>query len=366
MSQLRKQSVIGRKTGRRISKSATSTATGGSSRWKGGFKKVSRFFGWLLLPFTISLKRWPRLTLIAGCMLVATVTLGYGTYRSLKKLTQSLPHHIEVSSPRSDLKSRISVIAEETLNTARKEKWSRTALTDKLLSRLSSVEGVDEITVRAGLDKKLRISVAAQAPLLVLQGKDGERILVGSQFKIIARGLGSGEYDHLLQVEAADLNLNIKSSRERKKANTGLFVRPSSSSSINIRWLSQQALRLQNMFLTEKFPVDVQKIVWRTTNGFSAIVKTSPWDQAHSSPAPVMAVPMLQDAKMQAVTEERHKLTIILGEGQFTEKFARLEQILQDLRSKKLHADQIDLAFSDKAVIRMSEQLSENTRGALQ
>jgi hypothetical protein len=61
-----------------------------------------------------------------------------------------------------------------------------------------------------------------------------------------------------------------------------------------------------------------------------------------------------------------HRFTIILGENQFSEKFSRLQQVIQDIRLKKSLVDQIDLAFSDKAIIKMNEQLSDAKRGGLQ
>jgi hypothetical protein len=169
-----------------------------------------------------------------------------------------------------------------------------------------------------------------------------------------------------LQVEAADLNLNVKSSKERRKTNTGLFVRPTSSASVNIRWLSQHALRLQNLLFTEKIPVDLEKVVWKTNTGFSAIVKTQPVSEALPAPDFGGAMPLPHETKPQNLTDSKHRMTIVLGDAPSSEKFSRLGQVLQDLKAKKLVADQIDLAFSDKAIIRMAEQISENRRGAAQ
>ncbi|MEN9529252.1 MAG: hypothetical protein RI932_1125 [Pseudomonadota bacterium] len=367
MSQLKKQEVVGRKPVRRKAVSSSSTAKPkGGSLWIASLRASRTTFHWMSLPFRASLKRWPKATIMVSLCVTATGAVGYGIYRAMDALTSTLPDRLEVNSPRPDLQATISSLASDTLETARREQWSRTALTDKLLSRISMVDGVDEVSVRAGIDRKMRINVVAQAPLLVLEGKGNERILIGSKFKIIARGLGTDDYAQLPQVEAPDLNLNVRASREKKKTQIGLFVKANSFSGANVRWLSQQAIKVRMLFDSEKIPVDVEKIVYRNGTGFSALVRhrEAP-GQLIAEPVPVgnrQAV----DAMNIAVAPAAHKFTIVLGENQFQEKFARLQQVIQDLRLKRSPVDQIDLAFSDKAIIRMSEQFTDAKRGGLQ
>lgn len=367
MSQLKKQLVTGRKVTRRSKAANTSMpSTQSGSTWTSGIRFIKQVAIWTWTPVRVSIKRWPKATLVVALSGTSAALAGYAIFRMMSALTSTLPERLEVISPRADLQSTISSIATDTLQAARREHWSRSALTDKLLSRVSMVDGVDEVTIRSGLDRKLRINVAAQAPLLVLEGKGNERILVGSKFKIIARGLGSNDYGHLPQVEAPDLSLNIRPSRDKKRAQTGLFVRPSSSSSVNIRWLSQQAIKISSLFEIEKIPVDVERIVWRNGTGFSAIVRQRETSAQVVAEAIAPGTRQLPDAAQVQQQIGPHRFTIILGENQFSEKFSRLQQVIQDIRLKKSLVDQIDLAFSDKAIIKMNEQLSDAKRGGLQ
>jgi hypothetical protein len=367
MSQLNKQEVVGRKPVRRKAASSSSTVKPkSSSLWTVGLRTCKTTLNWASMPLRASLKRWPKATLIVSLGMATVGALGYGIIQAMEALTSTLPERLEVNSPRSDLQATISSLASDTLQTARREKWTRTALADKLLSRISSVDGVDEVSVRAGLDRKMRINVIAQAPLLVIEGKGNERILIGSKFKIISRGLSADDYLFLPLVEAPDLSLNVKSSREKKKTQTGFFVRPNSFSSANVRWLGQQSIKIKSLFESEKIPVDVEKIIYRNGTGFSALVRhRETLGQVVAEPVSLSARSGT-DAAIPVTTPTVQKFIIVLGENQFQEKFARLQQIIQDLRLKRSPVDQIDLAFSDKAIIRMSEQFTDVKRGGLQ
>lgn len=368
MSQLRKQSITGRKVTRRNAPTTTSVAT--SSRfklWKGRFRLFGRISGGIFTPFKFVLKRWPRASLILILTASISSALVYGTLRFMKSITSSLPETIQVESPRVELHTSVSSIANDTLNSARKDNWSRTALFDKLLSRISAVDGVDEVSIRSGLDRKVIIKLVAQAPLLVLEGSENERILIGSKFRIIARGLGRNDYNHLPKIEAPDLSLNIRMVRERKKTLSGLFIRPINTSTANIRWLSQETIKILSYFESEKIPVDVLKVIWKNGTGFSAVVrqkdsKNDGFNINATLPIGVHTVEAVSSPQIQA----SHQFTIVLGENQFQAKFLRLHQIIQDLRLKDSLVDHIDLAFSDKAIIKLKDQLSEFKRGGMQ
>lgn len=367
MSQLKKQAIVGRKTTRR-SKPIASPSSGSKSALslRNALQLLGRCGHWMLIPIKTSLKRWPQATLVVALATTTLSAAGYGLYTLMRSLTNTLPERIEVNSPRIELQNTISTLASDTLNVARKENWSRVALTDKLLSRISQVDGVDEVTIRAGLDKKLRINLIAQAPLLVLEGKGSERILIGSKFKIIARGLGPDDYKELPHIDAPDMNLNVKTTRDKRKAHSGFFIRPSASSSVNVRWLSQQTVKIYSLFESEKIPVDVKKVVWKNGVGFSTIV--APRDAKVHATVDGLGLPVRNSAPdaTEQMQPEHSSFTVVLGENQYQEKLERLQQIIQDLRLKNAHVDQIDLAFSDKAIIKMKEQISEVKRGGMQ
>ncbi|NBW81994.1 hypothetical protein EBR21_09595 [bacterium] len=372
MSQLKKQTVAGRKTARRGKQTTSHSQKNSSGIWRRIGRttvQLSKAVFVVVRPGWHAARRWPMAT--AAVVLGGTVVLGagYGISRLSNSLTQTLPTSIEVNSPRPELNDTIIRISTDTLQTARNENWSRNALADKLLSRVSMVDGVDEVSLRTGLDKKLRVDVVAQSPLLVMEAKSGERILVGSKFKIIARGLSANDYANLPLLEAPDLSLNVHAARERKRENNGLFVRPSTISSANIRWLGQQTLKIDSLFTSSKIPAKIDKILWRNGNGFSIVISAnynSSSDRTAANtisvvPAGASAAPLPAD-----MSPSTQRTTVVLGENQFNEKFERLVHIIQDLRQRKVVAEQIDLGFSDKAIIRMPENLSDAKRGGFQ
>lgn len=372
MSQLRKQSVSGRKPTRR-SNTASPSKSGTASTLRiltvGLFRQTIRLGSMIAKPCVSAAKRWPKATAVVAVSGFSFVALGYGVTQVMNSVTQSLPETLEVNTPRPDLYDSIVRIASETLQTARSEKWSRTALTDKLLSRISLVDGVDEVSMRAGLDKKLRINVAAQAPLMIIEGKSSEKILIGNKFKIISRTVNPSDYGNLPVLEASELPLNIYTQKEKRRAQNGLFVRPSTVSSANIRWLSQQTLRINSLFTASKLNYDLEKISWRNGSGFAIVLKNKDEPVTHEkTPGQIVAVPETSNPSItSAVPSTPHRVTtVILGENQLPEKFERLSQVLLDLRLKKTAVEQIDLGFSDKAIIRMSENLSEAKRGGIQ
>ncbi|NBX16020.1 MAG: cell division protein FtsQ [Proteobacteria bacterium] len=374
MSQLKKQSIAGRKNSRRSKHSQTaqkaSRGGGALSVVVSSCRTAARMLGAVGKPCLNAAKKWPRVTIAVSLGCGALLAAGYGINLAMSSITQSLPRSVEINSPRQALHETISRMTNDTLNSARQEEWSRSALTDKLLSRLSLVDGVDEVSIRSGLDKKLIIDVAAQAPVLVVVGKGSERILVGNKFKIIARNLNINEYSNLPLIEAPELNLQTQTPRERRKTHRGLFVKPASTSDSAIRWISQQALKIVSLHKSGKISSDLEKIVWRSSGGFSAVLRhqdDSAGQKTTAQPAAVALPAGSGTNTAETLTAGAPKRTfVILGEGKFEEKFGRLEQVLQDMRLKQKLIEQIDLAFSDKAIIRMSENLSEVKRGGVQ
>jgi hypothetical protein len=373
MSQLKKQTIAARKQARRSS-TTTAKSDGSAVHFRSvvasTWRASARLASLIAKPCLSAAKKWPKFFLVVGLSLLTITAAGYGASRVVGSIRQALPESFEVNTPRADLLESISRISRETIATARNERWNRTTLTDKLLSRISLVDGVDEVSLRAGLDGKLRIEVAAQAPMLIIEGKGSERILVGSKFKIISRSVGTSEYPQLPVLEATDLPLNVNSNREKRRTQTGVFVRPASVSSANIRWLSQQTLRIHGLFASDKLNTELEKINWRAGTGFSVVLKHKDHRpaQVENSSQTAIAVPASAQQSLQMVEAPAAPLltTVILGEGQLNEKYERLVQVMQDLRLKKNAVEQIDLGYADKAIIRMSENLSEAKRGGIQ
>jgi hypothetical protein len=371
MSQLKKQSIAARHSSRRNQQRSTRS---GKNHWSSR-RLVSTTFRWIIRgvkligrPLIVAGQRWPRavVTLTASGLVLAGMT--FGINQAIKSLAYTLPEVVEVNDIRSDLYQTVERIATDTLRTARAERWSRRALADKLLSRISLLDGVDEVSLRTGLDRKLKIHVAAQAPLMVLEGKGGERVLVGSKYDVIVRSLGAHDYSNLPRLDASELPLNLRSPKERKREHDGLFFRPSTATGVNVRWLSQQTIRIHTLIHQGNLPAELDKVSWRDGTGFSVTLKikdASAHEGPSSAPTPALLHPN-ENVATPALPSKNLKTVVIFGDGQFVEKFNRLSQILQDIRLKKSMVEQIDLGFSDKAIIRMSENISDSKRGGAQ
>lgn len=366
MSQLKKQSIVSRKVNRAPAKRKSGRSSSHSFVF---LRVVSRgilnLCSIVFKPMKHLNGRWPIGALVVAGGVAALGLVAYGAATAVRSVTEQVPERLEVRCLRIDLRDKISEISSDTLNEAQKLGWTRTALMNKLLSRISKLDGVDEVRIRAGLDRKVVVDVTAQTPFLVIQGKGSERILIGDQFKIIARSVPGSSYDHLPQLEIPELNLNLSSSRETSEPRSGYFVRPSINAGVNVRWLGQQTINIYSLFESERIPLKVQKVSWKSVSGFNVLVgEHSVHNQKVAANIGLQAIGLNQNPPTTA-SNKPHEYNIVLGEKDFSEKFLRLKQVIDDLRIKKTVVDQIDLGFADKAIIRVNEQLSEAKRGGL-
>lgn len=366
MSQLKKQTIVSRKGARTPQKRK---ASNNSSVRIGLFRMClstsKALFAFLYRPIADTRIRWSTRTVAPALAIVAAGFIAYSTPDLLKNITEQVPERLEVRCLRIDLREKISEIASDTLNQAQKGNWTRTALMDKLMSRISKLDGVDVVRIRAGLDRRVLVDVTAQTPFLVLRGKGSEKVLVGDQFKIIARSLPNSSYDHLPQIEAPELALNLSVGGETSETHPGYFVRPSINAGVNVRWLSQQTINIYSLFESERIPLKVEKVIWKSVSGFNVEVE----EKLNIGASRVPSVNLPGVVSTQPLPSEdsnkSHSFNVVLGESGFKEKFSRLKQVVDDLRSKKTVVDQIDLGYSDKAIIKINEQLSELKRGGL-
>lgn len=365
MSQLKKQTIVSRKGAR--TPQTRKTAKGTS--FQSGVLRLCRsagkaLFSLLYRPFKNARFRWPIAALAVSAALTSGGLIAYSASKLLTGVVEHLPDRLEVRCLRIDLREKIAEIASDTLRQAQKSKSTRTALMDKLMSRISKLDGVDEVRIRAGLDGKVLVDVSAQTPFLVLQGKGSERVLVGNQFKIIARSLPSNSYGHLPHIVTPELSLNLSYSSAKSETYTGYFVRPSINAGVNVRWLSQQTIDIYSLFESMRLPLKVEKVVWKEVSGFNVAVA-----EKVPTPTQIPGVGMSDLASTQedtpATPTSPHRYNVVLGENDFREKFSRLKQVIDDLQLKKTVVDQIDLGYSDKAIIKVNEQLSELKRGGL-
>lgn len=366
MSQLKKQSIVSRKANRAPAKRKPGRTSSHSFVF---LRLISRgaigVSSLVFKPFKNLNGRWPISALIVAGGVTGLGLAAYGTATAVKSITEKVPERLEVRCLRIDLRDKISEISSDTLNEAQNSSWNRTALMNKLLSRISKLDGVDEVRIRAGLDRKVIVDVTAQTPFLVMQGKGSERILIGDQFKIIARGLPKNSYDHLPQLEIPELNLNLTSSRETSETRSGYFVRPSINAGVNVRWLGQQTINIYSLFESQRIPLKVQMVSWKSVSGFNVLVEEhSIHNQKVASNIGLQSIGISQNPSTNTPNTP-HQYNVVLGEKDFSEKFTRLKQVIDDLRTKKTVVDQIDLGFADKAIIRVNEQLSEAKRGGL-
>jgi hypothetical protein len=118
------------------------------------------------------------------------------------------------------------------------------------------------------------------------------------------------------------------------------------------------------MFESERLPLKVEKVFWKAVSGFNVAVEDKVAYQNQLSGVGLSAAVTLQSLPTETQVSH-HRYNIVLGENDFKQKFSRLRQVIDDLKLKKTVVDQIDLGYSDKAIIKINEQLSELKRGGL-
>jgi hypothetical protein len=276
-------------------------------------------------------RRSPRASLIAAATLSAMLLLAWGLQAFHKMESNSLPKSFRIFSSSDALTERINRTAWQTLQEARRLKSTRTEFMQELSRSLTMLEDMDDFEVRTGLDKTLQITAVPQTPAFVVEVEDGTRWAVSQRLSVIGQAPSNFSEANLLLVKFPELKIVQKLDFAKHEKSHRFQL-----AGINMPWVFRQ-VRLfssQNeLFSAHK--MQLESLSWRAATGLSAKFLRKSDTSNPSLPA----------------------LVAVFGDSEINQRLDKLRDLLKDFSSRNLTPEQVDLSFSDRALIRM--RLSE-------
>lgn len=292
--------------------------------------------------FEYCLSRPKIVVYVASPLLLLGLVLGLGSMlRSYHE--QILPTSVDVSVANEKLRSEIKKRALAEIKVAEgRRPISRTSFLLNLSKELENIDAIDEFWIRLGFDKKLQITATQQIPVLMLETGAGDRYLVGHKLRIIDKNPPENAFQKILRVTVPEIRLKNERNVSRTAKNNR-FARNISNSrfvaeNINLPWLFREAQLLQSHLAQTELRYGIEKVVWKSQNGFSLLIK-----------GVETRGPSLQSS------ESSQRIHVTLGEQDLGKKVEKLAEVMLDLRSRKISPESIDLNYADKAIIKMSE-----------
>ena len=265
-----------------------------------------------------TLVRNPKIA--AGLLAIAVATFGIQMAKNwiVTKESGVFPVQTLVIGGTTDIKTKVSTAAASILRKAKKENWTRAKIVKELERELRSNEAVDGASVRLGFDQFLRISIQTQTPAFVLQLGDKSRKLVGHKARIMKSKIQDDEYRNLLILELPETKQGELSA---------------SKNEVNLPWLSKHVWLIKGgtNLLQEKFLLN--KILWTQNTGFAVFLTQ---------------------------TSDNSSVQILLGENELGEKLSRIQSVIAKFDDAENFPLTIDMNYSDKAIIRLSESEIES------
>ena len=282
----------------------------------------------------------PRATL-GVVAAVCVVGLLWSAKQSLVKYAdRKLPHTVVLDVVNTDLRIRVRNLTEKALSDARARNLSRAEFMRKIGSTLEDIDLIDDYWVRSGLDGRVQIRATTQIPILVLEGANNDRYLIGHRLKIMAKNFPDTGYPGVMRISAPELRIQNPSPKQ-SLANKGAHnrvLRGGASATMNFSWLASQGQRIRSAFIERRNGYSLEKMSWRSAQGFALLLKGTETPATEAGTAP-----------------KAQLLNVVLGESDIPKKLEKLSNILEDLSSRQLMPENIDLNFHEKALIKLSE-----------
>lgn len=285
-------------------------------------------------------KKKPHLITTFFLIASATSAASYCKRFLLAYSEKQLPNIINLDVSNSALRVQIRNIAEKELREARNHKLSRSEYMKKTISILDNMDAIDEFWVRSGLDGRIQIRATAQIPILILEVSNNDRYLIGHKHKIMAKNFPDLDYPSVLRITAPEMRLS-NNYLKHSGTNNEMTHRPNRFSAfpkMNYTWLANQGQKIQTAFINRKIGYTIEKIGWKSSLGFSLFLK--PLENSLNSPE--------NQIKLKP-------LNVVMGEQELQKKMEKLSKILDDLSSKQLIPENIDLNFREKALIKFAD-----------
>jgi hypothetical protein len=284
--------------------------------------------------------RFPRFAF--GSMVL--LLLFFGGWWAASRLGETVnglvPRRLSVECPDTALQNRVMRIASITMGETRKNGWNREQMMRRLEERINAIENLDSATLHAGLDGTLQIAAAPQAPRLVLELSEEQKLIIGNRMTVIGKLPSPISVTGLPWIVAPEgkittLATPAGSTATQKK---NLVV------GINLPWLFsavQTILSENRTFSTAGFSVD--RFFWRSTAGISLKISTT------KRPAPAPS----PGATPGAPPEPPTTVTVVLGDADLAARTKKLREMLVDFSARGVVPEFIDLNYPDKAIVRL-------------
>lgn len=288
--------------------------------------------------------RWgqknPRVALATASALVILGLFFYCEQKLVSFSNQRLPDSVALDVVNTDLRLRVRIFTEKALAEAHAKKLSRAEFIKKISSSLEDIDLVDDYWVRSGLDGRFQIRATTQIPILVLEGANNDRYLIGHRLKIMAKNFPETSYPGVLRIFAPELRIQANAPKQSltPKNLHGKMLRNGAAATMNFSWLAGQGQRIRSAFIERRNGYTLEKMSWRFAQGFTLVLKGTETLATEPGVAP-----------------KTQSLTVVLGEIDLPKKLEKLSNILEDLSSRQLMPENIDLNFHEKAIIKLSE-----------
>lgn len=296
-----------------------------------GLKKVFTLISrWCFLFF----KKRPRTSAIFFIALLGTIFIVVGVNKIKTYSEKLLPNSIDIEINNPQVYNRVNEDISRALFYAQKNHERRSHFLNRINNILFSYDQIDQYWIRLGLDRNLQISATIQVPQTILETKGGDKFVISSTAKIIAKNPDMHDYPGLFYLSAPEIKLTWKpkSVQTKSKINNSNYSKQyiTNKSLVNLPWLVNQTKLIYTHFQELGLNFLITKVAWNNDSGFQF---------ALTSPTPQI---------------EGHIINVYAGKDNLVPKIEKLKTMINDIERKNLLPTEIDLDYTDKASFKVS------------
>lgn len=309
----------------------------------------------LLFPFLCfrhavrMVRRWPRATLSLAAAMAVFFAITHAHSALLRFRETALPTRIQVDVDDENLRTELQKTAEKSLRKARDRGHPTSRLIADLTKAVSSLDLVDNCSIRSSLNGELQITATPQVPAFVLETQNS-RYVVSSRLQIIRTEANPAEPLPVLSIPKLRLTW---------RPGQGFGNRPRSlrhmfPGGLNLPWLYQGLLTIQRHSNGIGGGTSLQKVRWDDIEGFTMHLGRTANEKVPAEPAPAAG-----ELTESAPEPAPQPILVHLGKADLPGKIQRLKSIFSDEATRDADIAFVDLDYSGKAILRM--RTSENT-----
>lgn len=303
-------------------------------------------FSWVkkLFNFIFSLfKKKPQLLTILFTALICSIIIFIGINKVQSYSETLLPTSIDIEINNPQIYNMVNDDISKALFHAQKIHEKRSRFLNRINNILSSYDQIDQYWIRLGLDRKLEINATLQIPILILETKSGDKYVISSMSKIIAKNPDNSQYPGLYALLAPEIKINWKPKFTQQKYKDSLSgnnfkIFSTNKESVNFPWLINQTRIIYSNYQELGLNFLLNKVIWNSTIGFQLILAEAKNNQLPTTTGSF-----------------GNTITVLLGKENIVPRIKELKTILDNLSKKNLLPTEIDLDYTDKASFKVSD-----------